>query len=170
MAAGRSRTLMATGGDEPVADGGGRSVFAAALLRGLHRMEGPRFTASELFVRYVLEPVAGRSGRMPVYNPLRNSGHESGDFVFTRIKPADTAPWPCDDLEAKAKLYRVFLYYHKGDAEAHKSAYEAGKEYVSKYESCPKESDKNVIEYIRKWVSRYEAAVREWERWKSRQP
>jgi hypothetical protein len=91
MAAGRSRTLMASGGDEPVADGGGsgHSVFAAALLRGLREMDRPRFTASELFASYVVEPVAGRADQTPVYNPLRNSGHESGDFVFTRIKPGD---------------------------------------------------------------------------------
>jgi hypothetical protein len=88
MSAGRSRTLMASGGDEPVADGGGsgHSVFAAALLRGLREMDKPRFTASELFAAYVIEPVAGRSDQTPIYNPLRNSGHESGDFVFMRKK------------------------------------------------------------------------------------
>jgi hypothetical protein len=86
MSEGHSRTLMASGGDEPVADGGGggHSVFAAALLRGLREMDKPRFTASELFAAYVIEPVAGRSNQTPVYNPLRNSGHESGDFVFVR--------------------------------------------------------------------------------------
>jgi formylglycine-generating enzyme required for sulfatase activity len=100
MSAGRSRTLMASGGDEPVADGGGggHSIFASALLSGLRQMERPRFTASELFSDYVIERVAGRADQTPVYNPLRNSGHESGDFVFTKIKlddksaAADTPP------------------------------------------------------------------------------
>src|SRR5205085_6955239 len=48
MAAGYSRTLMASGGDEPVADSGssGHSVFAAALLRGLSEMDKGAFTAA----------------------------------------------------------------------------------------------------------------------------
>jgi hypothetical protein len=89
MMSGRSRTLMASGGDEPVADGGGggrHSVFASALMRGLREIDRPRFTAAELFRFYVEEPVAGRAQQTPEYNPLRNSGHESGDFVFVRVK------------------------------------------------------------------------------------
>jgi uncharacterized caspase-like protein len=88
MMAGRARTLMASGGNEPVADsGGGRhSVFASALLRGLREMDKDKFTAAELFRHYVQEPVAGRAQQTPEYNPLRNSGHESGDFVFVRVK------------------------------------------------------------------------------------
>ncbi len=88
MLEGRSRTLIASGGDEPVADGGegGHSVFAGALLRGLAQTEREVFTAEELFYGYIREPVAGRSDQTPEYNPLRNSGHESGDFVFFRKK------------------------------------------------------------------------------------
>ena len=92
MAAGRSRTLMASGGDEPVADAGGagnHSVFAGALLRGLQETEKPRFTAAELYREFVEEAVAGRATQTPEYNPLRNSGHESGDFVFVRVKTPD---------------------------------------------------------------------------------
>ena len=91
MAAGRSRTLMASGGDEPVADSGGsgHSVFAAALLRGLREMNKGQFTAAELFRAYVEESVAGRAAQTPEYNPLRNSGHESGDFVFVKVKAGD---------------------------------------------------------------------------------
>ncbi|MBC7931574.1 MAG: SUMF1/EgtB/PvdO family nonheme iron enzyme [Rubrivivax sp.] len=104
MAAGRSRTLMASGGDEPVADGGGgdkHSVFANALLRGLRVMDKGTFTAAELFRYHVEQPVAGTAEQTPEYNPLRNSGHESGDFVFTRmnrgvriagVAPANTKP------------------------------------------------------------------------------
>ncbi|MBV8858567.1 MAG: caspase family protein [Acidobacteria bacterium] len=169
MAAGRSRTLLASGGDEPLADDGGHSVFAAALLRGLREMVGPRFTASELFVGYVLSPVAGRAGRIPAYNPLRNSGHEGGDFVFTRIKPP-AVPGSCDDLEVEAKLYRTFLDNYKNTPEQQKVAYEAGKEYISRYESCPRESDKTVVAFVRNWVNKYEKAVREWERWHKQQP
>ncbi len=91
MAAGHSRTLMASGGDEPVADngGGGHSVFAAALLRGLQQMDKGQFTAAELFNNYVVEAVAGRAEQTPLYNPLRNSGHESGDFIFVKLKVGD---------------------------------------------------------------------------------
>ncbi|MGI9104727.1 MAG: SUMF1/EgtB/PvdO family nonheme iron enzyme [Pyrinomonadaceae bacterium] len=91
MAAGRSRTLMASGGDEPVADGGGgnHSVFANALLRGLRQMDKPQFTAAELFRYHVEESVAGRANQTPEYNPLRNSGHEAGDFIFVRVKVRD---------------------------------------------------------------------------------
>ena len=89
MMAGRSRTLMASGGDEPVSDGGGgsHSVFASALLRGLREMERDGFTAAELFRGHVEEAVAGRARQTPEYQALRSSGHESGDFVFVRVKP-----------------------------------------------------------------------------------
>jgi hypothetical protein len=91
MAAGHSRTLMASGGDEPVADSGGsgHSVFADALLRGLREMDKAQFTAAELFRTYIEESVAGRAQQTPEYNPLRNSGHESGDFIFVKLKVGD---------------------------------------------------------------------------------
>jgi hypothetical protein len=88
MLEGRSRTLIASGGNEPVADGGegGHSVFASALLRGLNQTSADAFTAEELFYSHIREAVSGRSEQTPEYNPLRNSGHESGDFVFVRKK------------------------------------------------------------------------------------
>lgn len=88
MMDGKSRTLMASGGNEPVADGmgkGNHSVFASALMRGLTQMEKERFTAAELYREFVEESVAGSVNQTPEYNPLLNSGHESGDFVFVRI-------------------------------------------------------------------------------------
>ena len=108
-------------------------------------------------------PVAGRAGRIPAYNPLRDSGHEGGDFVSERVKPAATPLSPCDDLEAKTTLYKTFLDNHRGFPENQKAAYEAGKEYVSRYDRCPEEKDKNVVGYIRPWLAKYEAAVRIWE-------
>jgi tetratricopeptide (TPR) repeat protein len=61
MIEGKSRTLMASGGNEPVADGGGsgHSVFAKALLGGITQMDGERFTAGELFRDHIVESVAG---------------------------------------------------------------------------------------------------------------
>jgi hypothetical protein len=82
---------MASGGDEPVADGGGgnHSVFANALLRGLKEMDKGQFTAAELFRYHVEEAVGGRANQTPEYNPLRNSGHENGDFIFVRSRAGD---------------------------------------------------------------------------------
>ncbi len=82
----KSRKLMTSGGIEPVLDsgGGGHSVFANALLKGLSQMEQDVFSAEEMFIEYVREGVAGRSNQLPEYSPLFNSGHEGGDFVFMR--------------------------------------------------------------------------------------
>jgi hypothetical protein len=88
MSAGRSRLLMTSGGNEPVLDGGSQahSVFANAFLNGLRQMEQPVFTAEELFYTYIRESVAGKSDQTPQYTPIRNSGHDSGDFIFVRSK------------------------------------------------------------------------------------
>lgn len=79
-----SRTLMASGGNEPVADsGGGRhSVFAAAFLKALKEADKPVFTADEIFHGRVKAIVAGKSDQVPEYNSIKNSGDEGGDFVF----------------------------------------------------------------------------------------
>jgi len=81
----KSRTLMASGADEPVADGGGggHSVFANALLQSLKTMGDSEFTAAALFQR-VQPSVAGRSAQLPQYSLIRNSGHNYGDFVFSK--------------------------------------------------------------------------------------
>jgi uncharacterized caspase-like protein len=81
-----SRLLLASGGNEPVSDGGadGHSVFARALLNGLRRMEAPVFTVGELFQQHVRESVAGNSSQVPQLAVMRNSGHDGGGFVFRR--------------------------------------------------------------------------------------
>jgi uncharacterized caspase-like protein len=92
MASGRSRTLMASGGNEPVADAGAtgaHSVFAGAFLRGLREMDKSQFTAAEMYREFVEESVAGGAQQTPEYNPLRNSGHEAGDFIFVRVRTPD---------------------------------------------------------------------------------
>lgn len=82
----KSRTLLASGGNEPVADSGGgnHSVFANAFLKGLREMEHTVFTAEELYLSTIKEQVAGKSEQMPEYNTIRNSGHDGGDFCFIR--------------------------------------------------------------------------------------
>jgi TPR repeat protein len=86
----RSRTLMASGGDEPVSDSGsnGHSVFANAVLRALQREPQPIFTASDLFYSSIRQQVAGKSQQIPEYSIIRNSSHDEGDFVFVRTGAA----------------------------------------------------------------------------------
>lgn len=80
-----SRTLMASGGNEPVTDEGGgkHSIFADAFLRVLSNPEQRVFTAEEIFDDIKIS-VAGRSLQTPEYSIIRNSGHDGGDFVFIR--------------------------------------------------------------------------------------
>jgi uncharacterized caspase-like protein len=86
----KSRTLMTSGRDEPVADGGGgkHSVFAKALLDGLNLKQGHVFSANDLFKDYIVERVAGNAPvpQLPLYKYLPGSGHDFGDFLFIRRK------------------------------------------------------------------------------------
>jgi hypothetical protein len=79
-----SRTLMASGGNEPVADGGGgdHSVFAAVFLNALKSADQKFFTAEDLFFNFIKEPVVGQAAQTPEYSTIRNSGHDGGDFIF----------------------------------------------------------------------------------------
>jgi hypothetical protein len=82
----KSRTPLASGGNEPVSNigGEGHSVFARAFLEGLKRIGENEFTTEELYYQFIREMVAGSSYQTPEYNIIRNSGHEGGDFVFRR--------------------------------------------------------------------------------------
>ena len=84
----RSRVLITSGANEPVADGGGdgHSIFARALLTGLAEAKGP-VAAQELFDDYVYPIVIGHAEQEPQYRPIAKSGHEGGDFVFTPLGP-----------------------------------------------------------------------------------
>jgi hypothetical protein len=83
-----SRVLIASGGNEPVDDSGGRghSVFADVLIRSLKNPIDQQFTAEELLIRQIKESVAGRAEQTPEYRVIRNSGHDGGDFVFIRYR------------------------------------------------------------------------------------
>jgi len=83
-----TRILISSGGDEPVNDSGGsgHSVFTDVLLRALKKPFDDHFTAEELMTRHIKESVAGSSKQTPEYKIIQNSGHEGGDFVFTKIK------------------------------------------------------------------------------------
>jgi uncharacterized caspase-like protein len=82
-----SRLLLASGGNEPVLDGGGdgrHSIFATVLMQSLKDAAGDKFTVDELFSGYIRERVAGRSAQVPECAPLRDSGHDGGTFIFQR--------------------------------------------------------------------------------------
>ena len=83
LASRRSRVLLTSGANEPVADGGGdgHSIFARAFLTALTEAEGP-VTAQELFDGWVRPIVIGRAEQEPQFRPIAKSGHEGGDFVF----------------------------------------------------------------------------------------
>ena len=83
-----SRVLIASGGNEPVDDSGGRghSVFADIFIRSLKNPIDQQFTAEELLIRQIKESVAGRAEQTPEYRVIRNSGHDGGDFVFIRSR------------------------------------------------------------------------------------
>jgi hypothetical protein len=65
------------------------------------------------------------------------------------------------DVQAKADLYKKFLDNYKGTPEQQKVAYEAGKDYLSKYGSSTEEADKKIVAFIQNWVAKYEKAAAE---------
>lgn len=96
-----SRTLMASGGNEPVSDSGGgnNSIFALSFLRALTEFDKDVFSAEELFHGRIKSIVAGKSEQVPQYAELRNSGHEGGDFIFL-AREFRKGPEPLAEREA----------------------------------------------------------------------
>ncbi len=80
----RARVALASGGLEPVADGGGgaHSVFAKAFISALKDNTG-YMDGTELFVK-VRRPVMLNAMQTPEYSDIRLSGHDGGDFIFVR--------------------------------------------------------------------------------------
>lgn len=82
----RSRTVITSGGMEPVSDSsssfGSRkhSVFANALLSALRTNDKP-IEAGRLFLE-VRDVVSNNAEQTPQHAPIRNAGHEGGDFIF----------------------------------------------------------------------------------------
>jgi len=83
----RARSVIASGGLEPVIDSGGKgnhSVFATALIAALKENNG-MIDTSELFNR-IRRPVVLHADQTPEYADIRKAGHEGGEFVFIREK------------------------------------------------------------------------------------
>ncbi|MBI5047341.1 MAG: SUMF1/EgtB/PvdO family nonheme iron enzyme [Deltaproteobacteria bacterium] len=128
-----SRTLMASGGNEPVADegSGGHSVFASALLKSLEEFSQKNtFTAEELFHSRLKAMVAGKSEQVPEYNDIRNSGHEGGDFVFQLVSSKKEEPLSAEVSEEMKKLQeeKERLKKEKEDLEQKKASAEISEE------------------------------------------
>jgi hypothetical protein len=82
----KSRTVIASGGLEPVDAGGedGHSVFGKTFLDGLKKMPGGVFTADRLFYEYIKPLVPGQTRQTPEINRILNSGDMNGRFIFVR--------------------------------------------------------------------------------------
>jgi uncharacterized caspase-like protein len=87
MAEKRSRTVLSSGGIQPVLDegGGNHSVFAKAFLDVLASnadiLDGQRL-GLEVAARVSYAAANVRVEQDPQYAPIRYSGHEAGDFLF----------------------------------------------------------------------------------------
>jgi uncharacterized caspase-like protein len=88
-----SRVLIASGGMEPVLDGGGsgHSIFTRKLLDALANPIRPIFSARELHVRRLKPSVSGTVKQVPQYDWLRESGHDAGDFIFVQVQATQAA-------------------------------------------------------------------------------
>lgn len=87
LAKARSRTVLTSGGIQPVMDGGGgkHSVFAQSFLAVLQ--ENQDLIEGERLYHEVAQRVLDKASRFgvdqqPEYAQLRLAGHEAGDFLF----------------------------------------------------------------------------------------
>ena len=78
----RARTVMTSGGQEPVSDvgGGSHSVFAKAFLDALADNRGIA-DVTTLFAK-MRRQVLLNADQTPEYSDIRQAGHEGGDFLF----------------------------------------------------------------------------------------
>ena len=93
----RSRTVLTSGGLEPVADNGGggeHSVFARALLTALH--ENRDVLDGQQLFHLIRRPVILNAAQTPEYTDMRYAGHEGGDFLFVRRAPSGSQGQPAN--------------------------------------------------------------------------
>ena len=84
IASRRSVTVLASGGDEPVLDGGGdgHSIFAKHFINSLATQKKPR-TGFKVFTE-VYEKVSENAPQRPSFGSMAASGHDQGgDYLFT---------------------------------------------------------------------------------------
>jgi len=81
----KSRTVMSSGGLEPVMDGGGgtnHSVFAKAFIDALK--ENPDVLDGQGMFASIRRPIVLNSDQTPEYADIRQAGHDGGDFLFVK--------------------------------------------------------------------------------------
>ena len=82
----RARTVLASGGLEPVLDTGGdenHSIFATALINALEENNSPYIETAHLFAK-IRRAVVVNSDQTPEYSDVRKAGHNGGEFIFKR--------------------------------------------------------------------------------------
>ena len=83
MASKRARTVLTSGGLEPVEDGTGKhSVFASAIIDALS--ENERVMDGLNLFNTIRHNVMLESDQTPEYGDIRRAGHDGGDFLFVR--------------------------------------------------------------------------------------
>ena len=83
----RARSVISSGGLEPVIDSGGKgnhSIFSSAFILALEENKGIIDT-SELFNK-IRRPIILNADQTPEYADIRKAGHEGGEFVFIKHK------------------------------------------------------------------------------------
>jgi hypothetical protein len=91
----RSRTVLTSGGIEPVSDSGGggeHSVFARAFLTALQ--ENRDVLDGQQLFNLVRRSVILNAPQTPEYTDIRYAGHEGGDFLFVRQAPSSPPGQP----------------------------------------------------------------------------
>ena len=80
----KARTVLTSGGLEPVADSGGgnHSIFAKAFLNALRENQG--VLDGHQLLSKIRRPVMLNSDQTPEYSDIREAGHDGGDFLFVR--------------------------------------------------------------------------------------
>jgi hypothetical protein len=79
----KSRNALTSGGIEPVIDKGkeGHSIFAYYFLQTLDTNNQKYLDASQVYQALKI-PVINNSSQTPMYNPIRNTFDEGGQFLF----------------------------------------------------------------------------------------
>ena len=82
----KARTVLTSGGLEPVMDSGGgnHSVFAKAFINALS--ENQNVLDGHKLLSIIRRPVMLESDQTPEYSDIRKAGHDGGDFLFVRKK------------------------------------------------------------------------------------
>ena len=81
----RARSVLCSGGLEPVIDSGGKgghSIFASYFIDALKENQDI-IIGTELFSK-IRRPIMLNADQTPEYSDIRKAGHEGGDFLFVR--------------------------------------------------------------------------------------